>query len=105
MHATIPLQMHTTLRYLVWLEGMHISSKCPCLSACKPIIYFNTNRIVGIATLSRQDHRVAQIREVAFTKIVLPQVISRGLLLCPNSLQFHIYFDSNEGLNITEVSS
>ena len=41
---------------------------------------------------------------MACTKIVLPQVIARGLLLCPNSLQFHIYFHSNEGLNITEVA-
>eukprot|EP00731_Ephydatia_muelleri_P023616 Em0015g1199a len=39
----------------------------------------STHRIVGIATLSRQDHRVAQTREVACTKIVLPQVIARGL--------------------------
>ena len=39
--------------------------------------------------------------EVACIKIVLPQFIARGL---PNSLQFHIYFHSNEGLNITEVA-
>ncbi|KAL5478134.1 hypothetical protein EMCRGX_G025015 [Ephydatia muelleri] len=44
----------------------------PCLAG-------STHRIVGIATLSRQDHRVAQTREVACTKIVLPQVIARGL--------------------------
>eukprot|EP00731_Ephydatia_muelleri_P030530 Em0022g44a len=40
---------------------------------------FSTHRIVGIATLSRQDHRVAQTREVVCTKMVLPQVIARGL--------------------------
>ncbi|KAL5505739.1 hypothetical protein EMCRGX_G007225 [Ephydatia muelleri] len=39
----------------------------------------STHRIVRISTLSRQQHRVAQTREVACTKIVLPQVIARGL--------------------------
>ena len=48
--------------------------------------------LLEISTLSRQQHRVAQTREVACTKIVLPQVIARGLLLCPNILQFHIFF-------------
>eukprot|EP00731_Ephydatia_muelleri_P016665 Em0009g1089a len=43
------------------------------------IVHFSTHRIVGISTLSRQQHRVAQTREVACTKIVLPQVIARGL--------------------------
>eukprot|EP00731_Ephydatia_muelleri_P035532 Em0133g2a len=43
------------------------------------IVHFSTYRIVGISTLSRQQHRVAQTREVACTKIVLPQVIARGL--------------------------
>ena len=38
---------------------------------------------------------------MACTKIVLPQVIAQGLLL---SLQFHIYFHTNEGLNITKVA-
>ena len=50
------------------------------------------------------QHRVAQTRELACTKIVLPQVIAQGLLMCPNSLQFHIYVHCNEGLNITEVA-
>eukprot|EP00731_Ephydatia_muelleri_P018315 Em0011g355a len=43
------------------------------------IVHFSTHRIVGISTLSRQQHRVVQTREVACTKIVLPQVIARGL--------------------------
>eukprot|EP00731_Ephydatia_muelleri_P000638 Em0001g638a len=47
-------------------------STVPCLAG-------STHRIVGISTLSRQQHRVAQTREVACTKIVLPQVIARGL--------------------------
>eukprot|EP00731_Ephydatia_muelleri_P002848 Em0001g2848a len=44
-----------------------------------PCIAGSTRRIVGIATLSRPEHRVAQTREVACTKIVLPQVVARGL--------------------------
>eukprot|EP00731_Ephydatia_muelleri_P008112 Em0004g450a len=47
-------------------------STVPCMAG-------STRRIVGICTLSRQEHRVAQTREVACTKIVLPQVIARGL--------------------------
>ena len=46
-------------------------------------LHCSTRRIVGIATISRAEHRVAQTREVACTKIVLPQVIARGLhLVC-----------------------
>eukprot|EP00731_Ephydatia_muelleri_P006665 Em0003g913a len=47
-------------------------STVPCMAG-------STRRIVGIATLSRPEHRVAQTREVACTKIVLPQLIARGL--------------------------
>ena len=39
MHVTILRQMHTTQWYLVWLEGMHISSKFPCLSVNRPFQY------------------------------------------------------------------
>ena len=47
------------------------------------ILHCSTRRIAGIATTSRPEHRVAQTREVACTKIVLPQVIARGLhLVC-----------------------
>ncbi|KAL5494100.1 hypothetical protein EMCRGX_G015373 [Ephydatia muelleri] len=47
-------------------------STVPCLAG-------STHRIVENSTLSRQQHRVAQTREVACTKIVLPQVIAQGL--------------------------
>ena len=50
------------------------------------------------------QHRVAQTREMACTKIVLPQAIAQGLLMCPNSLQFPIYVHCNEELNITDVA-
>ena len=41
-------------------------------------------------TICASDGRLLT-REVACTKIVLPQVIARGLLLCPNFLQFHVF--------------
>ena len=63
---------------------------CSVYQPTNHIVHFSTRRIVGICTLSRQEHRVAQTREVACTKIVLPQVIARGLPLCSNYVQFHI---------------
>jgi hypothetical protein len=39
----------------------------------------STHKIVGIATVSRTEHRVAQTRELECTRRVLPQVIQRGL--------------------------
>ncbi|XP_064382205.1 uncharacterized protein LOC135331087 [Halichondria panicea] len=44
----------------------------PCLSG-------STKRIVGCSTVSRKEHICAQTREVACTKIVLPEVIDKGL--------------------------
>ena len=35
-------------------------------------------KIVGISTISRGEHHVAQTREVECTKTVVPQVIARG---------------------------
>ncbi|XP_064403874.1 uncharacterized protein LOC135349284 isoform X2 [Halichondria panicea] len=43
----------------------------PCLSG-------STKRIVGCSTVSRKEHICAQTREVACTKIVLPEVIDKG---------------------------
>ena len=37
-------------------------------------------KIVGISTISQTEYSVPQTREVACTKEVLPQVISRGCL-------------------------
>ena len=36
---------------------------------------FSTKHILGISTLSREDHSVAQTRELKCTKVVLPRVI------------------------------
>ena len=74
MHATILRRMRITPQYLVWLEGLYITN---VYYLANHNVYFQYT--VGIATLSRQDHRVAQTRELACTKMVLPQVIARGL--------------------------
>ena len=41
-------------------------------------IVCSTHKIVGISTLSRDDHSTAQTRELACTKVVIPQVVNRG---------------------------
>ena len=40
----------------------------------------STHKIIGCATLTRQDHTVAQTRELACTctRAVIPEVIDRG---------------------------
>jgi hypothetical protein len=82
MQGMIPLPMLITPQSLVWLEGLY----CSLVPICVKLMYTlrcSTRRIVGIATVSRPEHRIAQTRELACTKIVLPQVIARGLhLVC-----------------------
>lgn len=41
---------------------------------------FSTMKIVGISTIARSDHHVAQTREFECTKVVVPEVIDRGEL-------------------------
>lgn len=55
-------------------------------------------------TLSRKDHTCAQTRELACTKLVLPQVLSKG-----NQLKLKIHLDCDNycrvsGLNVVEVA-
>ena len=38
----------------------------------------STQKILGISTMSRTDHSIAQTRELVCTKIVVPQVVARG---------------------------
>ena len=38
----------------------------------------STVKVVGVCTVSREEHTIAQTRELECTKIVLPEVISRG---------------------------
>lgn len=45
------------------------------------LFFSSTHKIVGISTLSKPEHVIAQTRELACTKLVLPQVISRGNIL------------------------
>ncbi len=39
---------------------------------------YSTHKILDCVTLSRRDHICAQTRELACTKLVLPQVMARG---------------------------
>ena len=43
------------------------------------ISFSSTKKIVGLSTVSRKEHVCAQTREVACTKIVLPEVIDKGM--------------------------
>ncbi len=57
--------------FLVCQEGM---SRSFLLS----LTHNSTKRIVGCSNVSRTEHHCAQTREVACTKIVLPQVLEKG---------------------------
>ena len=46
---------------------------------CDYIVFISNKKVIGITTLSRKEHTVAQIRELACIKDVLPQVIVRGV--------------------------
>ena len=66
------------------------------------VTLISTKRIVGCSTVSRNEHTCAQTREVACTKIVLPQVLEKGIVIpMPFSFIMYMYFDV--GLNIVEV--
>ncbi len=52
--------------------------------------------------MSRKDHSCAQTREVACTKIVLPQVIEKGMAIACIVFIYNNYHVS--GLNIVEVA-
>ena len=69
----------TTVLFHVCLEGIyayyqHVTSiTCTCHYTC------STKKIVGISTIARKEHSTAQTREIACTKEVLANVISRGM--------------------------
>ena len=44
------------------------------------LLQFSMHTIVGITTLSRDDHITAQTREYECTRHVLPQVLARGII-------------------------
>ena len=58
------------------------------------MFFYSTNRIVGISTVSRTDHGIAQTRELQCTKIVIPQVIARG------KLTYNLYNKIINGFNV-----
>ena len=45
-------------------------------------VTFSNKKVIGISTLSRKEHAVAQTRELACTQEVVPQVIARGVCVC-----------------------
>ena len=70
-----PPLTHTTPPYRACLAGTFVASKYAYLYCYK---LFSNKRIVGISTVSRREHHTAQTRELAATKLVLPQVLYRG---------------------------
>ena len=62
---------------------------------------FSTHKIIGLSTLSRKEHSVAQTREFECTKVVVPQVQARGLLQC---LVSKISIAYCSGLRVVEVA-
>ena len=60
----------------MWGTVLYRASSCIC----------STHKIVGISTVARGFHSVVQTRELVCTKIVLPQVVSRGNLKNSNFL-------------------
>ncbi len=44
------------------------------------VAFSSTKRILGCSTVSRKEHICAQTREVACTKIVLPEVIENNIV-------------------------
>ena len=64
--------------------------------------YSSTSKIVGICTVSREQHTIAQTRELECTKIVIPEVISPGIIL--NEMHGCIYIHPCAGLNVVEIA-
>ena len=47
-----------------------------CCDYC--FFFFSSKKIVGVSTMSRSSHGIAQTREFECTKLVLPEVFARG---------------------------
>ena len=54
----------------------------PCVTYMCVCVTFSNKKVIGISTLSRKEHAVAQTRELACTREVVPQVIARGVCVC-----------------------
>ena len=68
-HSTVPC-----------LSGRYVLSIQMCAMYSFLVLCNRTHKILGISTISRADHGIAQTRELACTKVVLPQVTARGQL-------------------------
>ena len=77
MHGMIPQPIHTTIQCYACLEGMLVEVLGFLSSVDKLFMCHSTHKIVGISTISRAAHATAQTRELACTKVVLPQVIDK----------------------------
>ena len=72
---------HTTVPCIA---GRYIKFNIKTLSILS--IFFvttSTHKIVAISTVARPDHVIAQTKELAITKKVLPNVIAKGKMKFP----------------------
>ena len=74
------LQMPTILLWSVYQGGkllpmICVHSKIQTLSS---FILCSNKKVIGICTKSRKDYAIAQTRELACTRALLPQVIAKG---------------------------
>ena len=78
------LQMLTIQLYLVFQEGISnlFNIKTPTILSIF-LSQTSTHKIVAISTVARPDHVIAQTRELACTKKVLPNVIAKGKMKLP----------------------
>lgn len=60
--------------YLACQESMFVVKR----SFFLVLYFYSTKKILGISTISRPDHAVAQTRELQCTMKVIPQVTNRG---------------------------
>ena len=74
MHATTRGQTPTILLYLVSVRKVYHFWHYHY----EYVFFYSTKKILGLSTISRSGHVVAQTRELACTKVVVPEVISRG---------------------------
>ena len=72
-HDSTANTYHTTVPCLS--GRLELQQKCVFIFILLHIYIFSTKRILGISTLSREDHSIAQTRELECTKVVLPRVI------------------------------
>ena len=80
MPAMTLRQMHFTLLCRVCQAGEEtfIDSGAVYLWPCNVQCSFSSHKVVGISTVSRKEHPIAQTRELECTQRVIPQVQKRG---------------------------